>query len=330
MAVTTPDGYAGWNTSTAKKKQPTYDPYVTKDRVPTYSAPVAGYGNTNAGAGTNEYTTTAQRQQQSANVSKPVVNNNGGGGDAPVVTTGGSASVVYNPYESYMNKIIELEKQRLAEEKARQEQIRQERIAAANKVKEARIKATNETYNNSMGNLNAATESSLRQAYIKHRMDEKNLPQQMQAFGMSGGATETNLANMKNAYGNNRTSIMNENLAQQRLIEQDRANAIAGAEADAANAHLDAVGDAANYEASAVRDYNNGLIKMYESALDKMPTYNNVGATTGNIRNNQWYKQATNLLEEGSGRDEIIAYLDQNGVSEEIIDAILNDWDSSF
>lgn len=306
MAVTSPDGYAGWNTSTAKKKQPTYDPYVTKDRVPTYSAPVAGYGNTNAGVGTNEYTTTAQRQQQSASVSKPVVNNNGGGGNAPIVSSGNASYA--DPYASYQNRMIELYQQQLAEERARQERVRQ-----------ARINAANTTYNTSMGNLNNAADSSLRQAYIKHMQDQKALPQQMQAFGISGGATETNLANMRNAYGNNRTSILNEKLAQQRMIEQDRANAIASAE-----------GDAANYEASAVRDYNNGLLKMYESALDKMPTYNNVGATTGNIRNNQWYKQATNLLEEGSGRDEIIAYLDQNGVSEEIIDAILNDWDSSF
>lgn len=279
----------------------------------------------------------AQRAQTSTGTYVPtstrVTNNNppsGGDGNAPVVTTGGSASVVSNPYESYMNKIIALEKQRLAEERARQEQIRQERIAAANKVKDARIKATNETYNNSMGNLNAATESSLRQAYIKHKMDEKNMPQQMQAFGMSGGATETTLANMKNAYGNNRTSIMNENLAQQRLIEQDRANAIAGAEADAANAHLDAVGDAANYEASAVRDYNNGLIKMYESALDKMPTYNNTSGATSQITKNPWYDVAVGYLEDGNDVNSVITALKEQGVSEDIIDAILYNWESTI
>lgn len=322
MAVTSPDGSYG---GTSK--------YFQKLMENRYKNPYVASGNTGTIAAKAEVDPRITQRQNQSTYTPPA--GNGGNvpvvnvGNTPVVTTGGSASVVSNPYESYMNKIIELEKQRLAEEKARQEQIRQERIAAANKVKDARIKATNETYNNSMGNLNAATESSLRQAYIKHRMDEKNMPQQMQAFGMSGGATETTLANMKNAYGNNRTSIMNENLAQQRLIEQDRANAIAGAEADAANAHLDAVGDAANYEASAVRDYNNGLIKMYESALDKMPTYSNT-ATKSQITKNPWYDVAVGYLEDGNDVNSVITALKEQGVSEDIIDAILYNWESTI
>lgn len=231
--------------------------------------------------------------------------NNNGGGSAPVVTS--APSVTVDPYANYYNQMVNLYQQQLAEEKARQERVRQARIDSANKV-----------YDTSMGNLNDAKDSSLREAYIKHMQDQKALPQQMQAYGINGGATETTLANMKNVYGTNRANIQQENLVQQRLIEQDRANAIANAEADAAD-----------YEASAVREYNDGLLNLYASALSK--NYGTTsGGTTGNIRNNQWYKQATSLLEEGNGRDEVIAYLDQNGVSENIIDAILNDWDSSF
>jgi hypothetical protein len=204
--------------------------------------------------------------------------------------------------------MIDLYKRQLAEEKDRQEKVRQ-----------ARINAANTTYNTSMDNLNNAADSSLRQAYIKHMQDQKALPQQMQAFGMSGGATETNLANMKNAYGNNRTSIMNERLAQQRLIEQDRANAIASAE-----------GDAANYEASAVRDYNNGLLKVYESALSKMPSYSNTGEAKSQITKNPWYDVAVGYLEDGNGVDEVITTLRQQGVSDDIIDAILYNWESTI
>lgn len=219
-----------------------------------------------------------------------------------------SGTVVSDPYAGYTNQMIDLYKRQLAEEKDRQEKVRQARINAANTV-----------YKTSMGNLNDATESSLRQAYIKHMQDERNLPQQMQAFGLSGGATETNLANMKNAYGNNRTSIMNERLAQQRLIEQDRANAIASAE-----------GDAANYEASAVRDYNNGLLKVYESALSKMPTYSNTGEAKSQITKNPWYDVAVGYLEDGNGVDEVITTLRQQGVSDDIIDAILYNWESTI
>ena len=231
-------------------------------------------------------------------------NNNSGGNNAG---GGNAGTVAYNPYESYYNKMIDLYNNQLAQERARQEQVKQARINAANKV-----------YDSSLANLNDATNSSLRQAYIKHMQEQKALPQQMQAYGINGGATETTLANMKNVYGTNRANIQQENLVQQRLIEQDRANAIANAEADAAD-----------YEASAVREYNDGLLNLYASALSK--NYGTASSgTAGNIRNNQWYKQATSLLEEGNGRDEVIAYLDQNGVSENIIDAILNDWDSSF
>lgn len=245
-------------------------------------------------------------QRQNQTVYTPPASDSGSGGDIPVVPTGGS-TVGSNPYESYYNKMASMYEKQLAEEKARQEQLRQARINAANTV-----------YNTSKENLNNATDSSLRQAYIKHMQDQKALPQQMQAFGMSGGATETTLANMKNAYGNNRTSIMNENLAQQRLIEQDRANAIANAEADAAN-----------YEASAVRDYNNGLINLYQSALSNVPKYNNVG-TTSQITKNPWYDVAVGYLEDGNDVNSVITALKEQGVSEDIIDAILYNWESTI
>lgn len=254
----------------------------------------------------------AQRAQTSSGAYIPTSTkvetpaNNNGGGDAPVAPASSTPAV--DPYASYYNKMVSLYEKQLAEERARQE-----------RVKQARIEAANTTYNTSVENLNNAKDSSLRQAYIKHMQEQKALPQQMQAYGISGGATETNLANMKNVYGTNRTNILNEAMAQQRMIEQDRANAIASAE-----------GDAANYEASAIRDYNNGLLDVYASALNNKLSMNTSSAPTANIRNNQWYKMATSLLEEGNNRDEVIAYLDANGVDESIIDMILNDWDSSF
>ena len=242
-----------------------------------------------------------QRQNQSTYT--PPSNNNGGGTPA---TTGSTA--VADPYASYYNQMINLYQQQLAEEKARQERVRQ-----------ARINAANTTYNTSMANLDNAKESSLRQAYIKHMQDQKALPQQMQAYGLSGGATETNLANMKNAYGSNRTSIMNNAMEQQRMIEQDRANAIASAE-----------GDAANYEASAVRDYNNGLLDVYASALNNKMSMNTGTATASNIRKNPWYEVAVEYLKEGNSTTDVITALRDQGVSDDIIDAILYSWESTI
>ena len=219
---------------------------------------------------------------------------------------GGSES--YNPTAGYYNQMVALYERQLADERARQE-----------RVKQARINAANTTYNTSMANLNEATNSSLRQAYITHMQEQKALPQQMQAYGLSGGATETNLANMKNVYGTNRANIQAENLVQQRMIEQDRANAIASAE-----------GDAANYEASAVRDYNNGLLDLYASALNKNMSMNSSGSETSNIRKNPWYDVAVGYLKDGGSTDDVITELRRQGVSDDIIDAIMYSWESTI
>lgn len=328
MAVTAPDGYATGKKTPPKPVYQSYyinpgKAYTEASKGVTVTAPKVDQTDPRI---TQRATTSTGTVIPTSAKTTPTVNNNTGVYDPPAsvpVNTG------YNAMDGYFDRVVSWYDDMLAEEKARQEKLRQERIDAANRIKEQRIAAANTVYDTSKANLDTARNSSLRQAYIKHMQDSRALPQQMQAYGISGGASETTLANLNNAYGTNRTNIQNEALAQQRYIEQDRANAIAGAEADAANAAVDAYGDAANYEASAVREYNGGLMDMYASAVKN---YRPVTGTsnTGSIRNNQWYKQATSLLEDGNSRDEVIAYLDQNGVSEEIIDAILNDWDSSF
>ena len=204
----------------------------------------------------------------------------------------------------YYNRLISLYSDKLAAEKAAQDKIKQSRIKAANKV-----------YDASIANLNDATDSSLRQAYIKHMQEQKALPQQMQAYGISGGATETNLANLKNVYGTNRTNIQAEKLAQQRMLEQDRANAIMNAEADAAN-----------YEASAIREYNGGLLDSYASALNKNANY----STEKNLKDNVWYKRLQELISTGATTTEAIDELVRQGLDEKSIDALLTTWESTF
>jgi hypothetical protein len=54
---------------------------------------------------------------------------------------------------------------------------------------------------------------SLQQAYINYMMNRRNLAQNLAASGISGGATESSLANMYNNYGNSRNNI-NATLAQ--------------------------------------------------------------------------------------------------------------------
>ena len=263
-----------------------------------------------------------QRQNQTTTPSNNNSNNE------PVAPTSGTGSTSYDPIAGYYDRIVSLYEKQLAEEQARQEALRQQRIEAANKIKDQRIEATNATYNTSMANLDNAKEDSLRQAYIKYMQEQKALPQQMQALGLTGGATETTLASLKNAYGSNRTGIMNNALSEQRQIEADRANAIAGAEADAAAAELDAYSAASEYEANALREYNNSLIDVYASALK--PTTTSTSTSTSQITKNPWYNVAVGYLGDGMSTDEVITTLRQQGVSDDIIDAILYSWESTI
>lgn len=91
--------------------------------------------------------------------------------------------------------------------------------------------AYNNTYDTLKNNLNSAlgrmeenykygegiqrddANKSLQQAYINYMMNKRNLAQNLAASGISGGATESSLANMYNNYGNSRNSI-NTTLAQ--------------------------------------------------------------------------------------------------------------------
>lgn len=65
----------------------------------------------------------------------------------------------------------------------------------------------NEARNQSLSDVNADAEKSLREAYINNMLSKKNLNQRLSAMGYNGGATETTMANLENNYGNSRNNI---------------------------------------------------------------------------------------------------------------------------
>lgn len=62
-------------------------------------------------------------------------------------------------------------------------------------------------YDNSKQTLDSNTNDSLRQAYINKMINARDMNQLLTAQGLTGGASETNLAKMLNNYANNRNSI---------------------------------------------------------------------------------------------------------------------------
>ena len=65
----------------------------------------------------------------------------------------------------------------------------------------------NGQFTNSKNELEEARRRALQEAYISRMMEEKNLADQLDAYGLTGGASESVLANMRNNYANNRYQV---------------------------------------------------------------------------------------------------------------------------
>ena len=140
-----------------------------------------------------------------------------------------------------------------------------------------------ESLNRAKGDVSTDAENSLKQAYINRMMSQKNLGQQMSALGLSGGATETTLANMLNNYGNARNNInttLNSNISKlegnynDSLAQANQAynNAVASAAAQKAEQEMALENALANNEVSAVQDYANLMQREDQNYMDLLRT----------------------------------------------------------
>ena len=134
-------------------------------------------------------------------------------------------------------------------------------------------------YNRSRKGIMDDASSSLRQAYINKMLSQKNLGQQMSALGLSGGATESTLANMANNYSNARNAInttQNNNLYNlEGNYNNNLSQAIQAYNSAVANANLQKAQQAmslesalANNQISALGDYQSLMQRQNENYLD--------------------------------------------------------------
>ncbi len=65
-------------------------------------------------------------------------------------------------------------------------------------------------YESGAGQLNAKTENALQQAYLNYMLGLRDLPQQLAALGINGGGSQSQLAGLKNSYGNTRGQLERE------------------------------------------------------------------------------------------------------------------------
>lgn len=190
------------------------------------------------------------------------------------------------------------------QQEAYEEQLRQQREAAQNAYNRG-MSSLNNAYNSQIGNLksnltdtqdqllkqynssrssiNSDAEDSLRQAYINNMLSQKNLGQQMSAQGLTGGASESTMANMANNYGNARNAIntvantnlsnlegnYNSNLSSAR---QAYNSAVADADARKAQQVMALENALANNEISALGNYQSLLQQDNQNYIDLLKT----------------------------------------------------------
>lgn len=154
----------------------------------------------------------------------------------------------------------------------------QQMNSLANNLNETKNTLANQ-YNRSRNDITSDAESSLRQAYINNMMNRKNLGQQMSAQGLTGGATETTIANMLNNYGNARNNInttQNRNLANLEGNYNDNLSqamqaynsAVATANLQKAQQQMSLENALANNQISALGDYQTLMQRENQNYLD--------------------------------------------------------------
>lgn len=143
----------------------------------------------------------------------PVTGGTGGGGGSGSGgggTAGSAMDAVYSAYAQAQAQQDALYRQqddlhRQKEELAAKQ--RDDLKATLLAQNEAAKKQRETVLNATLDTNNQAADKSLREAYIAYMLGKRNMPQELKAMGISGGATETTLADANNTYMNNRFGI---------------------------------------------------------------------------------------------------------------------------
>lgn len=160
----------------------------------------------------------------------------------------------------------ELQKQREAEARTKQETaVQKARDALTNAAQSNYDSAVNllqQGYDKNVGSVNTDTEKALQDAYISSMMQQRNLGQQLAAYGRSGGAAESTLLGLANAYGQQRGTLDN-------TRQQNLANLVQKLQENKANQLQTLNTNKANYE----QNYQNQLADLAGASLERLLNY---------------------------------------------------------
>lgn len=212
----------------------------------------------------------------------------------PTTTTTPSVGGGGYDYASMVNSM--LTQQRAAAEqafnnsKARLESAWDDTLGSLNANRESALNQLRNNYDYSSGQAQDDANKSLREAYVNYMLNKRNMNQNLSAMGVSGGASESSLANMYNSYGNSRNNInttLADNLA---ALLNAYQNNVAGVEqaynsqyADARNNYMSQL----NALESALA--NNAIGNYSGGNLSNLANYaSTLSGLIGDMANTQW------------------------------------------
>lgn len=192
-------------------------------------------------------------------------------------------------------------------------------------------------YANAKNSVNQSADKSNQEAYLNRMLSERDLQQRLTAQGLSGGASESTIASLKNNYGNARNQIetgRNTNLTD---VETSYNDTLSAAKQAYDTAVANANSEYQKYKISLNQDLNNqrasSYTDMYNNLASTGADYSNVNAalpvatytspaasnTTSNVSLTQQDTSTTNpaqtLKAAGRTNVQIINELDDRGYS---------------
>lgn len=220
-------------------------------------------------------------------------------------TAGNSSAASAAPvkaYNPYADMLAAMERQNAEIRRMREEQLAQQKREAENQ------------YNNRVNNINSGSDKMLREAYISMMQDKRQLPQNLKALGISGGASETTLQNMNANYANNRQETEADRLAAIDEAAADRDALRTAAYNDFYNANINdmvSYNDKYNQITLAQAQAQAEADKAAASAAAKANTHSAYSAA--DVMKTAGYKYAADLLGAGNSSKQIYTIMKNAG-----------------
>lgn len=133
-----------------------------------------------------------------------------------------------------------------------------------------------ENYNYAQNKLNENADNALREAYINRMLSQKNLQQQLNAQGLTGGAAESAVAGLINNYGNARNNIETQRISDLAGLLNTYQNNANSARQQYNSAMNDLAQQNYGYQRQLQNDLANGVIGTYDALYNAL----NSGANT--------------------------------------------------